>query len=77
MASDNLQNQKLKVVAFDLMYQNPFEFCRYLNNHVRYSISNECCIASRLRIEVLLLRPLGVTATSNFEKGMSNFRYLM
>ena len=50
------------------------EFLRYLKKHGRYSLRKLGLIASRPKIETLLLRPLEVTATSKLGHFILTYR---
>ena len=50
------------------------EFLRYLEKHGRYSLRKLGLIASRPKIETLILRPLEVTATSKLGHFILTYR---
>ena len=56
------------------MKKRALEFLRYLEKHGRYSLRKLGLIASRPKIETLLLRPLEVTATSKLGHFILTYR---
>ena len=65
LTASKFKSEKTKNVGLGVVKKRALRFLRYLDKHGRYSLSKLCYTASRPKIEMRLVRPLEVTATSN------------
>ena len=65
LTASKFKSEKTKNVGLGVVKKRALRFLRYLDKHGRYSLLKLCYRASRPKIEMRLLRPQEVTATSN------------